>query len=74
MLMANISRRITSAHTHSALLHEGYLDGHVIECPLHGGCFDIRNGEGLGAPIIHDLKTYETRVVGEDIQIRLPSE
>ncbi len=61
--------------THAfALLHEGYLDGHVIECPLHGGCFDIRNGEGLGAPIIHDLKTYETRVVGEDIQIRLPSE
>ena len=56
--------------THAfALLHEGYLDGDVIECPLHGGCFNVRTGEGLGAPIIRNLKTYATRVVGDEVQI-----
>ncbi len=58
--------------THAfALLNEGYLDGDVIECPLHGGCFNVRTGEGLGAPIIRDLKTYATRVFNEEIQIEI---
>ena len=35
--------------THAfALLTDGWLDGHVIECPLHNGQFDIRSGKGLG--------------------------
>jgi nitrite reductase/ring-hydroxylating ferredoxin subunit len=60
--------------THAfALLHEGYLVGDVIECPLHGGCFNVRSGEGLGAPIIHDLKVYATRVVNGEIQIKISS-
>ena len=33
--------------THAfALLTDGWLEGHVIECPLHGGQFDIRTGKG----------------------------
>jgi nitrite reductase/ring-hydroxylating ferredoxin subunit len=27
-----------------ASLSKGFLDGHMIECPLHQACFDIRNG------------------------------
>jgi naphthalene 1,2-dioxygenase system ferredoxin subunit len=56
--------------THAyALLTDGTIDGDVIECPLHGGAFEIKTGKGLGAPIFCDLKTYETRVVDGNIQI-----
>jgi len=41
-----------------ALLSEGYLDGACIECPLHGGGFDVRTGKAIMAPAETDLKTY----------------
>lgn len=40
-------------------LSEGYLEGHVIECDFHGGCFDIRNGEVVAPPCMIRLKTYK---------------
>ena len=56
--------------THAfAILSEGYLDGHSIECPLHQGCFDVRNGKALNAPVSVDLKTYPVKVEGADILI-----
>lgn len=58
--------------THAfALLSQGWLDGEVIECPLHGGRFEVKTGKGLGPPINDDLKTYPVRTVGDDIQVRL---
>lgn len=58
--------------THAfAMLSDGWLDGDVIECPLHGGRFEVKTGKGLGPPIPCDLKTYPTRVVGNDIEIDL---
>ena len=58
--------------THAyACLSDGWLDGEVIECPLHAARFDIRTGKVLGPPATEDLKTYPARVVGEEIQIRL---
>ena len=58
--------------THAyALLSKGWVDGDVIECPLHGGRFEIRTGKGLGAPIMCDIRTYPVRVVGEEIQVDL---
>ena len=59
--------------THAfALLTDGWLEGHVVECPLHGGQFDIRTGKGQCAPIDVDLKTFPVRIDGEDILITLP--
>jgi nitrite reductase/ring-hydroxylating ferredoxin subunit len=56
--------------THAfALLTDGFLDGEVVECPLHAGCFEIKTGKGLGPPIGRDIKTYQTRVEGDDVQI-----
>jgi nitrite reductase/ring-hydroxylating ferredoxin subunit len=58
--------------THAfAHLSEGYLDGPIIECPLHGGQFDVRTGSGQGAPITCDLQIFETRVVGDEVQVKL---
>ncbi|MCB1492744.1 MAG: non-heme iron oxygenase ferredoxin subunit [Rhodobiaceae bacterium] len=52
-------------------LTDGYFDGHLIECPLHQGCFDIRDGKPLGAPVTRPLKTFEARVVDGRVQVRL---
>ncbi len=41
-----------------ALLTDGYQDGHEIECPFHGGAFDITNGEAVSFPCQIPLKIY----------------
>ena len=59
--------------THAqALLSDGSLEGGVVECPLHGGRFEVRTGKGLGPPVPCDLKTYPARVVEGEIQLLLP--
>lgn len=59
--------------THAfALLSDGWLEGNVIECPLHAGQFDVCTGKGLGAPIEEDLKTYKVKVEDGQIMVGLP--
>lgn len=59
--------------THGAAsLSDGFLDGDVIECPLHGGCFEVRTGKGLGEPIERDIATYPVRVEGGEVLIAWP--
>ena len=69
----NVAGRIHATDnvcTHAfAVLTDGWLDGTEIECPLHAGRFDVTSGKGLGPPIPSDLKTYKTRVVGDEVQI-----
>jgi naphthalene 1,2-dioxygenase system ferredoxin subunit len=49
--------------THAqARLCEGFLEGHEIECPLHQGRFDIRNGKAMCAPLTEDLKVYPVKI------------
>ncbi|MFJ3046030.1 non-heme iron oxygenase ferredoxin subunit [Herbaspirillum chlorophenolicum] len=48
-------------HGHARLC-DGFLDGHEIECPLHQGKFDIRNGKAMCAPLTEDVKTYPIRI------------
>jgi naphthalene 1,2-dioxygenase ferredoxin component len=58
--------------THAyACLSDGWLDGEVIECPLHAARFDIRSGKVLDPPATEDLKTYPVRIVDGEIQLRL---
>jgi nitrite reductase/ring-hydroxylating ferredoxin subunit len=58
--------------THAfALLTDGWLDGDCIECPLHAGRFNVKTGKALGPPVDEDLKVFETRVVGSDIQVKV---
>jgi nitrite reductase/ring-hydroxylating ferredoxin subunit len=61
--------------THAfALLTDGWLEGYVVECPLHAGRFDLRSGAGLGAPIETDLTIYPVRVDGDEVFVRLPAD
>src|ERR1700741_1132109 len=42
--------------THAeARLHEGWLRGCRLVCPLHGAAFDVRDGRVLGPPAFHWL-------------------
>jgi nitrite reductase/ring-hydroxylating ferredoxin subunit len=43
-------------------LSEGYLEGHVIECDFHAGCFDIRTGAVVEPPCMAPVKTYTVTV------------
>jgi nitrite reductase/ring-hydroxylating ferredoxin subunit len=58
--------------THAfAMLSDGFLDGDIVECPLHGGCFNVKTGEGQGAPITENIKTYPVRVVDDNIEVQV---
>lgn len=58
--------------THAgALLRDGYFDRHLIECPLHQGCFDIRTGEPKGAPATRGLRVVEVRTRAGMVELRV---
>ncbi|SON54956.1 Ferredoxin NagAb [Hartmannibacter diazotrophicus] len=52
-------------------LSDGLVMDHVIECPKHNGQFDYRTGEALRAPVCDDLATYEVRVEGAAIMVKV---
>ena len=45
-----------------ARLCDGFLDGHEIECPLHQGKFDVRDGRPLCEPVAQALRSYPIKV------------
>jgi naphthalene 1,2-dioxygenase ferredoxin component len=58
--------------THAyAKLSDGWFDKGEIECPLHAGRFDARTGKATAPPCVDDLKTYQVRVEGGEIQVKL---
>ncbi|WPZ32100.1 non-heme iron oxygenase ferredoxin subunit (plasmid) [Sulfitobacter sp. OXR-159] len=60
--------------THAlAYLSDGFLEGSTIECPLHGGCFDVKTGKGLCAPVTDALATYRVRITDDEtVEVALP--
>ena len=52
-------------------LEMGLLIGHVIECPLHQGRFDIRTGRVESPPPCTDLNTYPVRTEDGQVYVRL---
>ncbi|WP_372574802.1 non-heme iron oxygenase ferredoxin subunit [Ruegeria jejuensis] len=52
-------------------LCDGYFDGHVIECPLHQGAFDVRDGTPVSAPATRAMRIFEARVENGMVQIRM---
>jgi naphthalene 1,2-dioxygenase ferredoxin component len=45
-----------------ARLCDGFLDGHEIECPLHQGKFDVRDGKPQCEPVTEALRCYPIKV------------
>ena len=58
--------------THGAAdLCDGHFDGTFIECPLHQGLFDVRDGTAKAAPARVPLRMIEARVVDGMVQVLL---
>ncbi|MCM5680044.1 non-heme iron oxygenase ferredoxin subunit [Schlegelella sp. S2-27] len=54
-----------------ARLCDGFLEGYEIECPLHQGKFDVRNGNPLCQPVTDALRSYPVRVEGGRVYLQL---
>ena len=52
-------------------LGDGELDGHCLVCPRHGAKFDVRNGDAVTMPATEATGSYEVRVDGDQILVRL---
>ena len=52
-----------------ASLSEGFVDGDgcILNCPWHGGQFNIKTGQPVGGPVRVPIKTYEVKVDGDRI-------
>ena len=52
-------------------LGEGILTGDVVECPWHGGQFNVRTGARVSGPPPEPLRTYRVQVEGGEISVAL---
>lgn len=58
--------------THAfAILSDGWLDGDIVECPLHGGRFNVCTGKAGGDPVETDLQVYPTRIETGIVEVLL---
>lgn len=57
-------------HGHARLC-DGFLEGYEIECPLHQGRFDIRNGRAMCAPLTEDIAVYPVKIEGGRVYVDL---
>lgn len=55
-----------------AWLTDGYVEDGEVECPFHGGRFDIKTGEPTAFPCVVPVKTYP--VVIEDDHVCITRE
>jgi nitrite reductase/ring-hydroxylating ferredoxin subunit len=54
-------------------LSGGHVRGKVLTCPKHAWAYDVTTGEYLVNPLLK-VRTYEVRVEGEDVLVRVPYE
>lgn len=61
----------TCTHQQCSLSQEGFLEGATITCGCHGAQFDATTGQVLSLPATANLKTYKTKIQGEDLYIEI---
>ena len=61
----------TCTHEDASLSDGTIIDGE-IECPLHGGAFDIRTGQPTAFPVVVAIEKYDVRIEGDEIQVKVP--
>src|SRR5215211_9138541 len=52
-------------------LAEGDLEETTVTCPCHGSEFDATSGEVLAPPAREPVGSYDARVVGENLEIKV---
>jgi 3-phenylpropionate/trans-cinnamate dioxygenase ferredoxin subunit len=64
---------IDNVCTHDGgVLGEGELDDQAVECPRHGGRFDLFSGRVLALPPVRPVSAYPAHVEDGEIVIELP--
>lgn len=60
--------------SHAAVaLSEGEVADGVIECWLHGSCFDLRSGKPTGLPATEPVSTFPVEVRDGDVYVDVAS-
>lgn len=54
-----------------ASLADGTIEGDEIECPMHGGAFNIRTGAATAFPVVVAIEKYAVRIVGDEVQVTI---
>lgn len=64
---------IDNVCTHDGgVLGEGELDDNAVECPRHGGRFDLFTGRVLALPPVRPVSSYPVRVDDGAVVVELP--
>lgn len=75
ILLAHVGERVFALHdecSHEEFpLSSGELVGGQVTCILHGARFDLETGAPRALPAVRPVRTYEARIEGEDIQVRV---
>ena len=52
-------------------LYLGCMKGDLVQCSLHGARFSVKTGEPMEEPAEIPLQTYETKIDGERILVKV---
>jgi 3-phenylpropionate/trans-cinnamate dioxygenase ferredoxin subunit len=64
---------IDNVCTHDGgVLGEGELDGNLVECPRHGGRFDLFSGQVRALPPVRPVNAYRVNLDGDEVVVELP--
>ncbi len=55
---------------HGGPLSEGPIKGCIVTCPWHNWQYDLTTGSLVQNPVV-GVTRHETRVVGDEVQVRL---
>src|SRR5690606_5798412 len=56
----------------NAQLSDGEMDGYGIECPLHAGLYDVRDGAVMCAPLTRATRCHEVKIRGDAVYVAVP--
>jgi 3-phenylpropionate/trans-cinnamate dioxygenase ferredoxin subunit len=75
VMLANVGGRFYALHDQCSheefALSSGDLAGNQVTCVLHGARFDLETGAPRALPAVKPVRTFETRVEGTEVQVRL---
>ena len=58
-------------HAQCEISENFFVEGGEVECTCHGSRFEIKTGENTVPPAAEPLKTYKTKIAGEDVLVEV---
>jgi nitrite reductase/ring-hydroxylating ferredoxin subunit len=52
-------------------LSDGAIENNEVECPWHGGRFNVTSGQATVPPAGEAVERYNVRISGEDVEIEV---